>query len=287
MAPTYVATLAHDLRGTISFFSMRCSCGTNVEDGWEFCASCGTPVIKQICSCGAKLKQGWKFCSSCGAPASGQPSRGRKRGADGEKQGKRAAAADEAAKASAEPKALAAEARKVGAQSAEPGLAPSVSAADPRLEAVAPALKSLALAAWPGQKDCVLVGFPGQELPTLRPPFCVAVPRGTQLPDAPLFVVPPAGDPHVWALDLRGPQRDDHAKARQALVAEALRRKRLSLPFSVVADTPARVAELADRGLGQAAQAFKPQNRFQSFQQQQKHEKQYGKNRGKKTRGKQ
>ncbi len=48
------------------------NCGTQIQDGSKFCASCGKPVGQAGCpSCGAELKAGANFCPNCGAGAGG------------------------------------------------------------------------------------------------------------------------------------------------------------------------------------------------------------------------
>jgi class 3 adenylate cyclase/tetratricopeptide (TPR) repeat protein len=60
---------------------MRCrTCGSELQPGARFCASCGTPVESATAgtcaSCGAALSPGTRFCASCGAPVEEAGGRG-------------------------------------------------------------------------------------------------------------------------------------------------------------------------------------------------------------------
>ncbi len=47
---------------------MRClSCGSENEEGAQFCEECGTPLVRACPSCGREVRSTAKFCSKCGA----------------------------------------------------------------------------------------------------------------------------------------------------------------------------------------------------------------------------
>src|SRR5215469_7205094 len=48
--------------------NMRCSkCGSDNQDGANFCNACGTALGNKCAACGALNQPGAKFCDECGA----------------------------------------------------------------------------------------------------------------------------------------------------------------------------------------------------------------------------